>query len=296
VADRIGSMEALWRYPVKSMGGEGLDRASAGERGLAGDRAWAIVDTETGKVASAKRPKLWGPMLEWSAAYVEEPEADGAPAPLRITLPDGREVLSEDPDRDRLLSEALGRPVTLQSSAPEGATYDLRALDAEGLEAAEPERLTESGVGLFAPPGTFFDTGTLHVIATASLERLGQAHPDGAWDTRRFRPNVLVSLDEQPPDGFAEADWVGRYLELGDGTQAAVLAQMPRCVMTTLPQGDLPRDPLIMRTLAEQNKIEMEGFGTYACVGVLANVSAPGDLAVGDPVGLGGALEAAPAA
>lgn len=283
----MGTVAELWRYPVKSMQGEPLDPAAAGERGLAGDRRWAVVDTETGKVASAKRPKLWLGLLECAATYVEEPAPDLDPPQVRITLPDGREVLSDDPDRDRLLSEALGRSVTLKSSAPEGATYELRALDADGLEAPDPERITESQVGMFAPPGSFFDTSTLHVIPSSSLDALARAHPDGRWDRRRFRPNVVVDLDEPPDDGFAENGWVGRSIALGGEVQAAVLAPMPRCVMTTLPQRDLPRDPLVLRTLAEHNRQEIQGYGTYACVGVLANVAAGGTLAVGDEVSLG---------
>ena len=290
MGERIGVVSGLWRYPVKSMQGEQVDPAVAGERGLAGDRQWAVIDEETGKIASAKRPKLWGTMLECAAAYAEEPVADGDAAALRITLPDGREVRSDDPDCDRLLSEALGRPVTLRSSAPEDATYELNAQDAEGLQVPDPERLTETQVAKFAPAGTFFDTSTLHVLPTSSLETLSRAHPDGQWDRRRFRPNVVVELDDPPGDGFAENDWAGHSLELGADARVAVLAPMPRCVMTTVPQGDLPRDPLILRTLAEQNRVELPGYGSYACVGVLANVSEPGTLAVGDEVALGGQL------
>ncbi|MEA2309228.1 MAG: uncharacterized protein QOI65_1514 [Thermoleophilaceae bacterium] len=290
MADRIGTVTELWRYPVKSMGGERLDPAVAGERGLAGDRAWAIVDTETGKVASAKRPKLWGSLLECTAAYAEEPPADGARAPLHITLADGREVSSDDPDRDRILSEAIGRSVTLTHSAPEGASYELSMQDAEGLQVDDPERLTESQVGLFSPGGTFFDTCTLHVLPTSSLETLARAHPDGRWERRRFRPNVVVELDDPPEDGFAENAWTAHVLELGETVQVAVLAPMPRCVMTTVPQGDLPRDPLILRTLAEQNRVDMPGRGSYACVGALANVTSSGTLTVGDAVSLGAPL------
>ncbi len=288
--ERIGSVAELWRYPVKSMQGEQLDSVSAGERGLAGDRGWAVIDGETNKVVSAKRPKLWLTMLECAATYVAEPGVDGEAAPIRITLPDGREVLSDDPDRDRLLSEALGRPVTLHSSAPEGATYELSVADAQGLEAPEPERLTESPVGMFAPPGTFFDTSNLHILTTTTLASFAAAHRDGQWDRRRFRPNVLAAMDETPADGFAENHWVGRSLELGEEARAAVLAPMPRCVMTTLPQRDLPRDPLVLRTLAEHNRQKIEGVGVYACAGALANVMAAGTVGVGDAVSVGPAL------
>lgn len=290
MADRIGTVAGLWRYPVKSMGGERVDAAEAGQRGIAGDRGWAVVDVETGKVASAKRPKRWVGLLECAAAYVDEPDPDGGAATIRITLPGGRTIRSDDPDRDRLLSEAIGRSVVLSHTVPEDAAYELSVRDAEGLQAAEPERLTESQVGLVAPPGTFFDTSTLHVLTTSSLDRLAAAHPDGRWDVRRFRPNVLVELDAAPADGFVEAAWVGRTLALGERAKTAVLAEMPRCVMTTVPQGDLPHDPAILRTLAEENKREIEGHGVYACVGVLSNVTAPGTVAVGDPVALGAPL------
>jgi uncharacterized protein YcbX len=288
--ERIGNVAALWRYPVKSMRGERLESCPVGELGLAGDRRWAVVDAETGRVVSAKRPKLWAAMLACSAACAAQPEADGAPAPVRITLPGGGQVLSDEPDRDRRLSEALGRPVRLESIAPEGATYELSVADLQGLEAPEPERLTQAPVGLFAPPGAFFDAGTLHVLTTASLERFAAAHPGGRWDVRRFRPNVVVVLDGEPADDFPENGWVGGSLELGTEVRAAVLAPMPRCVMTTLAQDDLEHDPLILRTIAEQNRRTIEGAGVYACAGVLANVTTPGALAVGDGVAPGAPL------
>src|SRR5438045_1564328 len=108
MSEPIGHVAALWRYPVKSMGGERIDSSLIGERGLAGDRRWAVVDAESGRVASAKRPRLWGPLLECRASYAAEPGDGGEAAPVRITLPDGREVVSDEPDRDRRLSEALG--------------------------------------------------------------------------------------------------------------------------------------------------------------------------------------------
>ncbi len=286
MGDPVGSVAGLWRYPVKSMQGERLESVAAGIRGLAGDRCWAVVDVETGKVASAKRPKLWQRMLDCAAAYAQEPEADGEAAPLRITLPDGCELSSDDPERDRVLSEALGRRVTLSSRAVEGASYELSARDSEGLDAADPDRLIDSRVAKYAPTGTFFDTCTLHVLTTDTLDGLAQAYPEGRWDPRRFRPNVLVALDDPPEGAIAESAWTGHSLELGSEARAAVGTQMPRCVMTTLAQPELPRDPLILRTLAQRNRQAIDGHGVYACLGVLANVSRRGTLTVGDPVAL----------
>lgn len=286
VAELVGTVASLWRYPVKSMRGEELTGSAADERGLAGDRRWALIDAETGRVVSAKRPALWGLMLECAASYLAEPNASSDAAPVRIALPDGREVSSDDPERDRVLSEALGRAVRLESVAPSGATYDLAAVDLHGLETPEPARLIQAPVAMFAPPGTFFDAGTMHLITTASLERFAAAYPEGRWDVRRFRPNVVVALEGAPGEGFPENAWVGRTLRFGSGAEAGVMAPMPRCVMTTLAQANLAHDPLIMRTIAAHNRQAIPGAGVYACAGVLANVSEPGTLTVGGPVSL----------
>src|SRR3954452_23064085 len=106
--ESLGSIVELWRYPIKSMRGEQLTSVSAGERGLAGDRGWAVLDSETGKIASAKRPKLWLELLQCSASYVSEPNGAGAAA-VRITTAAGREITSDDPDCDAQLSEMVGR-------------------------------------------------------------------------------------------------------------------------------------------------------------------------------------------
>jgi uncharacterized protein YcbX len=271
--EAVGTVAGLWRYPVKSMGGERLDVARGGERGLAGDRVWAVADAQTGLVASAKRPGRWGPLLECAAAYAEEPEPDGVPAPVRISLPDGSEVRSDDPDRDRILSAALGRRVTMLSSAPEGAAYEMEDGDA----------VVESRIGSLAPAGTFFDASTLHVLTSATLARMARAHPAGRWDARRFRPNVLVDVG----DGGTEDAWVGHAVGIGPDLRVAVLAPMPRCVMTTVPQGDLPHDPAILRTLAREGRRDVPGSGTSACAGLLTSITAAGTVRTGDAVAVG---------
>jgi uncharacterized protein YcbX len=271
----VGTVAGLWRHPVKSMRGERLDAARVGERGLAGDRAWAVADAETGLVASAKRPKRWGPLLDWTAAYAEEPEPDGGPAPVRISLPGGSDVHSDDPDRDRILSAALGRPVTLLSAAPAEAAYEVE----------EGGAVVESRLGTLAPAGTFFDASPLHLITSATLGRMARAHPGGRWDARRFRPNVLVDV----ADGGTEDAWAGRAVRLGPDVGIAVLAPMARCVMTTLAQADLPHDPAILRTLARENRRDVMGRGGLACAGVMASVSAGGSVKVGDAVAVGAA-------
>ncbi len=125
----IGTVVALWRYPVKSMQGESLRQADVTERGFPGDRAYALVETSTGKVASAKSPRKWGRLLQWRATFLEEPRAGKPAPPVKITLPNGREVTSADRDIDAVLSAELGCSVSLRSTAGAAPTIEESALD-----------------------------------------------------------------------------------------------------------------------------------------------------------------------
>ncbi len=267
----------LWRYPVKSMQGEQIDEADLTERGIPGDRGWALVDEEEGHVATAKHPRKWGELLNYHARLIDSATAE-------ITLPDDTTVRTDDPDVDHALSAALGREVTLANSAPDGrhieAVYpdiegvlpdDFRAEHKTGDEAEGT--LTDLALGLAAPPGTFFDLAVLHVITTATLARLDA-------DVRRFRPNVVVEVDGE---GFVENDWVGRSLQLGGATAQIPLPVM-RCVMTTLPQPGLPQDRAVLQTIARDNRIEIPGLGRWACAGVYGAITVPGAVRVGDEV------------
>ena len=84
---RFGSVVALWRYPVKSMMGEELNSCEVTDRGLLGDRQFAVVDRATGKVGGAKNPRKWGNFIDFRAAYAEAPKLGGRISPVRITLP-----------------------------------------------------------------------------------------------------------------------------------------------------------------------------------------------------------------
>ncbi len=106
-------IEAPWRYSVKSMQGESLAAAAVGAAGLLGDRAYAVVDAATGRVASAKHPRVWGALLACRATFVEPPSPGGPAAPVCVTLPDGARVRSEAPGVHAALSALLGRAVRL---------------------------------------------------------------------------------------------------------------------------------------------------------------------------------------
>ena len=291
----VGTVAALWRFPVKSMKGEQLQAADVTAGGTVGDRAYAVIDVETGKVASAKHPRKWGRLLECEAEFVEQPVA-GSPVPaVRIGLPDGATVRSDESGVDEALSALLGRPVTLTSAAPDRGTLEEVWPDIEGLAPAEfieqtaiaggrrDETVSDIAIGLAAPEGTFYDLAVLHLLTTATLQALVGFYPEGRFDVLRYRPNVLIETDEA---GFVENDWPGRTVEFGAGMQASVSIPTMRCVMTTLAQDDLPRDPELLRTIARHNRIEIAGLGHWACAGVYAGVQVAGSVRVGDPVTL----------
>src|SRR5215216_5535896 len=165
-----GSVVGLWRYPVKSMMGEELNAAEVTDRGLVGDRRFAVVDAATGKVAGAKNPRKWGNFFDFRAAYVEPPEGKSRLPAVRMTLPDGTVVTSDQPDLPEILSEALGCEVGFAHAQygeeSSGATAEEYWPDMEGLDYRDT--VTEWEL----PAGTFFDLAVVHLLTTATIERL----------------------------------------------------------------------------------------------------------------------------
>jgi uncharacterized protein YcbX len=112
------------------------------------------------------------------------------------------------------------------------------------------------------PARTFFDVAAVHVLTTATLRRLQELYPGGRLDLRRFRPNIVIEL-ASGGSGFIENEWTGRSVGIGDDVRLEITQPCRRCVMTTLSQGDLPRDPAILRTTARYNDVNA---GVYAAV------------------------------
>ena len=279
----LGSVVSLWRYPVKSMMGEELNAAEITERGLLGDRAYALVDSSDGKVASAKNPRKWSQLFDFRAAFVDPPRPGAKVPPVRITLPDGAVVTSEQDNLNRILSRALNREVTLdaterghrevvESTFPNPWTPKAEEYwpDMEGLD----YRDTVTDFNL--PEGTFFDCAVVHLLTTATVDRLRELYPPGRFEVRRFRPNIVVETASGVKD-FVENAWIGQTLGIGDAVRLSITGPCPRCVMTTLPQGDLAKDPGILRTAAQHN---------HANVGLYASVVRGGTVRRGDPIRL----------
>ena len=266
------SVVALWRYPVKSMQGEELNATGVTARGVVGDRQFALRDRETGKIVGAKNPRKWPNFFDFRAGYVEPPQSGGRSALVRITLPDGSTTTTDRSDVDAVLSAALEREVSVEEvpAAPEPGRATAEAFwpDLEGLE----HRNTVTHWDL--PTGAFFDVATVHLLTTATLDRLRFLYPDGRFEARRFRPNFVVAPASEDR-GFVENDWVGRTVAVGDEVRLRVTGPCARCVMTTLAQGDLPRDLGILRAAAQGNE---------AKVGVYADVVRGGKVRRGDRV------------
>jgi len=275
-----GSVLSVLRYPVKSMMGEELTIADVTEGGLIGDRAYALIDNTTGKIASAKNPRKWARLFDCHASFVEPPGKGRPMPPVRIMLPDGSNIRSDEPNANGILSRFFEREVTLAETAPDSPALEEYWPDIDGL--AHRETVTEESIALSSPKGSFFDYAVAHVITTNTLNRLRELYPQGCFEARRFRPNIIVAVGKGEPD-FVENSWVGLGVEIGQTLLLKVTNPCPRCVMTTLPQADLPQDHGILRTAAQHNKPYVPALAqAMPCVGVYANVLRSGTVRRGD--------------
>lgn len=253
----VGTIEELWRYPVKSMLGERSHSVMATTGGLVGDRAWALRDLRTGNIVSAKK---WARMFEFSASY-EVARAGDEPGRVRIELPDQTSLYADDPWASRAISEVLGFEVRLERAA---ALEDKRVeadIDTatifgdipvnEIYTALKPGQDIPNTFGL--PRGTFFDASVIHIVSSASMERLRELQGGSAvMSAQRFRPNVFIRTAEGLT-GFIEDEWLsGPTLAIGD-LRVDKIKPTVRCVMTTHAQPGLPRDLSVLRTAARHH-------------------------------------------
>ena len=177
----------------------------------------------------------------------------------------------------------LGQPDTLTDTPQPGAALDRAVPEAvlrNGTRARVPATLIELGAA--APPGTFVDFAPLHLITTATLDRIAELSPYRRARLERYRPNVVIGTDA---GGFTENDWLGRDLRVGDDLVLRVIARTPRCAIPTLAHGDLPRDTEALRVVARHNRVSpMPDLDPEPCAGIYAQVLNPGRIRVGDQV------------
>ena len=262
VAGLVGSVGALWRYPVKSMMGERVETVVVTERGILGDRAYALVDQSTGNLGSAKNPRKWGFLLTCKARFAEPVESDETMPPALITLPDGVCLRTDRPETARILSELLGRDVTIASGGASSPHLEKYWPNVDNL--AHRNEVTDEAI----LENSFFDGDPVHILTTASLSALTALYPTGYFDARRFRPNIVIYT---PPDecSFVENDWVGHTLAIGPQVRFQIKRPTRRCVITTLAQNELPRDLGILKTAAQYNAASVGVYATVLRVGVI---------------------------
>jgi uncharacterized protein len=258
---------SIWRYPVKSMMGEELNACEITEKGLLGDRAYGVIDIETGKLANAKNPHKWPNMFQYRANFIDPPQKDAAIPPVRITFPDGCSIISTDDEKNKLLSNSFNRNVHLSTPSSIDVQF-------EGYIPEEIEELDNKG-SIFtrtSPKDTFFDIDMVHIITTSTINYLRKLAPESRIEARRFRPNIIIEVPDT--EAFIENDWVGKTLTIGS-VQLKISQETKRCVMTTLAQGDLPKDPNVLRSIVRNNA---GSFGVYA------SVVKPGRVSIGDRI------------
>jgi uncharacterized protein len=165
-------------------------------------------------------------------------------------------MTSEQSDVNQVLSNALKRTVTLRcagSGHASAVTAEQYWPDIEGFE------LRDAVTDFSLPTGTFFDCATVHLLTTATLDRLHHLYPRGRFEIARFRPNIVLALGPDE-EGFVENAWVGRTISIGRAVRLRVTGLSGRCVMTSLAQGELPRDPGILRTAAQHNGVSADAL------------------------------------
>jgi len=283
MATVVGKLGGIMRFPIKSLLGETLDECLVSERGLDGDRALALVDTATGKIASAKQPNLWRDMLKLVA------RTDPASSQPRIIVSDAeggqRDHLAVD--FDAWVSGVLERSVKLTETKPIGIELN-RARPDEVLDRGMHEPVTQDvlAIGAAAPGGGFFDFAPVHLVTTASLAALSSAAPDATISVERYRPNLVI--ETAASTAFVETQWIGRRIRIGQFVELEIIAPTPRCAVPMLSHGVLPASPSAVRTVNELNRVEFPllGPGRFPCLGVYATVLSSGHLQRGDIITL----------
>ena len=271
----IGTVAEIDRYPVKSMLGERVSELLFTATGGIGDRAWALRDLTSGRIASAKKyPKL----LDFRAVYVVEP-GRGTEARVIITTPKGLEVEADDPDASRIISDILGHPVRLECQAGAAEKTDIDRATVFGDQPAsafKPEWTTATMPDYFElKAGSFFEISAIYMVTSGSIHHLRDCQGGTALiDQRRFRPNIFINSGVES-GAFVEDGWVDHTIKIGAQMTVNDIKPTVWCVTSTLPQQELPRDLSILRTIAKQH---------HGCFGVYGAVATPGVVRLGDPV------------
>ena len=229
----IGQVEAIFRYPVKSMAGERVELANIGWHGIDGDRRLALRRTQ---------------------------ERSGFPWLSASTLPD---LIRFTPLRHE---GGVQGELPTHVRTPEGKEM---AVFGEEL-AAEIERRHGAPVQMMHQRGGIFDEASISVIATDTVREIGRlAGRD--LDMRRFRPNIVVRLLQ--PNPFQEDKWVGGTLvfgESGEGPRVSVTMRDVRCSMVNFDPDSERTAPEVLKAIVRAHENTAGIYGTVIRTGRVA--------------------------
>jgi uncharacterized protein YcbX len=270
----LGTITELWRFPVKSMGGERVDRLDLDHDGIVGDRRYAVRDHESGLIASAKRPGRWGGLLGCRATTT----VDGGVA---VTLQNGTSFEAGDPALGVALSELTGRQVTLEhvdERSPEASgAYEV---DFPDLDDVRLRGRMEFPTTMMTDTRSYVDLGAVHLMTTSTIAAVAAASGANDVTSSRFRPNVVV--DSGPAAEFLEDGWFGSTLHIGTDVVLDRVTRAVRCVMTTVEQPGMARDLRILQAINRENRVVTDLAGPLPCAGLFAEVDRAGTISAGD--------------
>ncbi|QQD18813.1 MOSC N-terminal beta barrel domain-containing protein [Spongiibacter nanhainus] len=279
--NKVGHIASIWHYPVKGMAGSMMSEAEVDERGIEGDRLWAVRDVQRQEIQSCKfRPQL----LQCRASY-----ASPDMTVVNITFPSGERLQCGDSEANELISTLVGHPSELRHLEPasneafyrrykQGDEHWLDELkNTFAREPGEPlpdlDNLPQEMQEYVSQLGTFFLVSPLHILTTASLKHMHSLNPEADWHVERFRPNIVIET-EPGITGLAEQDWVGSTLRIGS-TEIQCHDTAPRCGAVVRKQQGIEEDRSILRSIvskADQN------------LGIYGNNVIAGSIRVGDAV------------
>lgn len=268
---RVGIVKEIWRYPVKSMAGERVGSGLLHERGLRGDRRWALRDDVHKEIWSGRNLHA---ISQCAARYLTEPQGDES-APVEITLPQGAKLRHDDAEVNAKISAALNHPLSLWPIVDTSNVAHYRRKQRDEAELGqylveqfarlpgEPfpdlSKAPPEAMEFVSSPGVYCDVAPLHVLTTATLAHMKSINPNAIWDVRRFRPNIVIETDPQFT-GLIDAQWPGKTLAMGDAHVACMIDAF-RCAMTALATPDLPKDPSVLRSIVRDAN---QNLGLYA--------------------------------
>lgn len=267
------SISELWRYPVKSMGGERVDSLELRTSAIVGDRQWAVRSIETGKIASAKRPRPYSQLLSWTART----QAEGG---LVVVGPDGQEYTAGSGELDAALTEALGEPVqVVEVEDGREETYGSEWPEIPGTILSDME--IDLTVAVLTEKTSFVDASAVHIIVKQSMAHLASLLDGVKLGVERFRPNIVLDAHHDAGSGeFADLAWKDLDVKIGE-VELRIADATPRCVMTTVAQPGYEQAKSVLQVLAATARKQFD-YGAFACFGTNAEVTAAGTISVGD--------------